>query len=42
MAYGMMMFTHLGAPPTLREIMSKYGLTDTEIDPSFGVVQIDP
>lgn len=28
--------------PSLAEVKDRYGLTDKEIDPQFGVVEIDP
>ncbi len=42
MARVMMQFQRPGAPPTLDEIKAEYGLSDDEIDPTFGVVLIDP
>ena len=31
-----------GKAPTIDDIQTRYGLTDDEIDKSFGVVEIDP
>jgi hypothetical protein len=30
------------SPPQLEEVKIRYGLVDDEIDPQFGVVEIDP
>jgi hypothetical protein len=30
------------AAPTIAEIQEQYGLTDEEIDKSFGIVEVDP
>jgi hypothetical protein len=30
------------SPPQFEEVKTRYGLTDDEIDPQFGVVEIDP
>jgi hypothetical protein len=31
-----------GAVPTIDELQARYGLTDDEIDKSFGIVEVDP
>jgi hypothetical protein len=42
MAKVMLTIQRQEGPPQLEEIQIKYGLTDDEIDPQFGVVEIDP
>ena len=42
MAKIMMTIQSKSGPPTLEAVRARYGLTDDEIDPQFGVVEIDP
>jgi hypothetical protein len=41
MAQVMMTVRRPGGAPTLKELQTDYGLSDAEIDPTFGVVEID-
>lgn len=38
----MMTITGSGGAPSLEEIKQQYNLGEDEIDPSFGVVEVDP
>jgi hypothetical protein len=42
MAKIMVSFEVAGAAPTVEELKERFGLSDEEIDASFGVVEIDP
>lgn len=42
MAKVMVSFKVVGAAPTVDELKERFGLSDAEIDASFGVVEIDP
>jgi hypothetical protein len=42
MAKIMVSFEVVGAAPTVDELKERFGLSDEEIDASFGVVEIDP
>jgi len=42
MAKIMMTIQSKDGPPTLEAVRARYGLTEDEIDPQFGVVEIDP
>ncbi len=42
MAKVMMTIQSRGGPPTIEALRARYGLTAEEIDPEFGVVEIDP
>jgi len=42
MAKVMMTIQSSGKAPTVQSVKERYGLTDDEIDPQFGVVAVDP
>jgi hypothetical protein len=42
MARIMITFQVEGATPTIAELQQRFSLTDSEIDRSFGVVEVDP
>ncbi len=42
MAFILRQFQHAGAPPSLDQVRRRFGLREGELDPTFGVVLIDP
>lgn len=42
MAKVMVNLTGLSAPPTLAEVQTRYGLSASDLDPEFGVIEVDP
>ncbi|MFO0896648.1 MAG: hypothetical protein U0836_04375 [Pirellulales bacterium] len=42
MAKVMVNLSGLSAPPTLAEVQARYGLSADDLDPEFGVIEVDP